>query len=442
MKIVFDIDGTLTDFEAFIIENRSYIEEKYAISLTNFDGYDIDGMFDLQNKYNAYGRDIKDDFWNKYYLSYLMYGFRKGVKETFDKLTNEGYETIIVTSRNKTCDKNIVGKIVRYSTIWKLKKERIRYNEIIFCQSDEAKLKCIEKMCPDIIVDDKVELLNAVSEGIERICIASGYNREGLKEGIFRITGYEEDQVYNIIEGIRKKKKMHNNVTVAYPDLRKSERIYRIIRLLAAPFLKCYFRPVILHKENIPVSGPLIYAPNHRSTLDPYFITYLSRDAIHWNALKRFFTGEDSIFNNNKNFFLRKLTALLFKELGYIPVERGGNNREAIEITNYCLKNGSSVGIFPEGTTNKKPKERELLPIKNGIFYFSKNNDVEIQPISIVWFPKGACVPNKVVINYRKPFSMKGWTIGEGRQKWIEAVSEGIEESRDFINSQIKGKRV
>ena len=120
--------------------------------------------------------------------------------------------------------------------------------------------------------------------------------------------------------------------------------------------------------------------------------------------MKRFFTGEDSIFNNNKNFFLRKLTALLFKELGYIPVERGGNNREAIEITNYCLKNGSSVGIFPEGTTNKKPKERELLPIKNGIFYFSKNNDVEIQPISIVWFPKGACVPNKVVINYRKPF--------------------------------------
>ena len=97
MKIVFDIDGTLTDFEAFIIENRSYIEEKYAISLTNFDGYDIDGMFDLQNKYNAYGRDIKDDFWNKYYLSYLMYGFRKGVKETFDKQTNERYETIIVT---------------------------------------------------------------------------------------------------------------------------------------------------------------------------------------------------------------------------------------------------------------------------------------------------------------------------------------------------------
>ena len=128
-------------------------------------------------------------------------------------------------------------------------------------------------------------------------------------------------------------------------------------------------------------------------------------DAIHWAALKRFFTAEDSIFNNNKNFFLRHFTALMFKEMGLIPVNRGGDTRETIELTNYCLKNGSSIGIFPEGTTNKNPSKQELLDIKNGLLYFSKNNNAVIQPISILWTPEE--YENRVIVNYRHPFDLE-----------------------------------
>lgn len=45
-------------------------------------------------------------------------------------------------------------------------------------------------------------------------------------------------------------------------------------------------------------------------------------NAVHWMALKRFFTGEDSIFNNNKNPILCKMTTLIFKSIGAVPIIR------------------------------------------------------------------------------------------------------------------------
>ena len=118
-------------------------------------------------------------------------------------------------------------------------------------------------------------------------------------------------------------------------------------------------------------------------------------------------------------------------------MNRGGDNLETIELTNYCLKNGSSIGIFPEGTTNKNPDKQELLSVKSGLFHFAKDNNVEIQPISIVWFPKEANASSKVVVNYQPAFSMDNLTIEEGKQKWIESILNGIAENKKVINSQI-----
>lgn len=445
MKIVFDIDGTLTDFEKFIIENKNYIEQKYFIELTNLYGYDVDEMFDIKNKFEDVdegkkkSKEIMSDFWNKYYFKYLMSEFRVGVKDTLNRLVDDGYEVIIVSSRNKTCEQNIVGKIVRKSTIYRLKKDHIKYSDIIFCPSDEDKINYINSLHPDVVVDDKPKVLNSILDTVHCICISSNYNISGLKDGIVRIDSYQNNDIYNEIEKIRKKKNVHNKIIFHYPNLKKSERNFKLVKHLISPYLKHHYHPIILHKENISDNKPLIYAPNHRSTLDPYFITYSSNDAIHWDALKRFFTSEDSIFNNNKNFVLRKLTAYLFRELGYIPINRGGDNQEAIEVTNYCLKNGSSIGIFPEGTTNKNPSKQELLDIKNGLFYFAKENNVEIQPISITWFPKEFNTINKVVLNYCMAFSMENLTIEEGKQKWVESVLKGIDENKEIINSQING---
>lgn len=447
MKVVIDIDGTLTNFSKFIIENKWYIEDKYNIKLTNFNGYDVDEMFELDEKlckiykeeYLTKKEEIINDFWNKFYLKYLMSDFRDGVKETLNRLISEGYEVIIASSRKKTCEQSIIGKLVRKSTIYKFKSEKIKYSDIIFFQNDEEKIKYIEEIKPDVLIDDKIKVLNSIYENknTKCICVSSDYNLYGLKDGVIRKSTFENNEIYKEVEKVRKEKNIHNITVFNYPNLVKTEKNFKLVKALSSPFLKRYYHPIILHKEYLKGTKPIIYAPNHRSTLDPYFITYSSNDAVHWDALKRFFTGEDSIFNNNKNIVLRKITAVLFKELGLIPVNRGGDNLETIELTNYCLQNGSCVGIFPEGTTNKNPEKQELLEIKSGLFHFAKDNNVLIQPISIVWFPKNSKSENKVVINYQKPFSMNGLTIEEGKEKWCESVLNGIEENNEIIKSKI-----
>ena len=215
-----------------------------------------------------------------------------------------------------------------------------------------------------------------------------------------------------------------------YPNIKKTEKNYKIVRTIGSPFVKFLFKPIILNEQNLSTSSTTIYAPNHRKTLDPFFIVMSIKEAIHWAALQRFFTGEDSIFNNSKNPLLCKLTAKLFKEMGLVPVNRGGDNTHMKEIFDYYLQNRCNVGIFPEGTTNKHPEISELLEIKNGAFYFAKNNDAIIQPISIIWFPRIKYLKNNVIINYGKPFSMKDISLTEGKEKWRTSILEGIKESK------------
>lgn len=56
MNIIFDIDGTITDFEKFVLKRATpYIKKKYGIDATNLDGYDIDQVFELEKKISRIG---------------------------------------------------------------------------------------------------------------------------------------------------------------------------------------------------------------------------------------------------------------------------------------------------------------------------------------------------------------------------------------------------
>ena len=137
MKITFDIDGTLTNFEKFILDNQNYITKKYNIKLTNYDGYDIDEMYEIKDKLiernytekeaENKANEIMNKFWNKFYLKYLLTPFRKGVKNTLNSLEKYGNEVIIITSRRKACDKNLIGFFVRMSTILKFRLSNVVY---------------------------------------------------------------------------------------------------------------------------------------------------------------------------------------------------------------------------------------------------------------------------------------------------------------------------
>ncbi|MBN2838925.1 MAG: 1-acyl-sn-glycerol-3-phosphate acyltransferase [Fusobacteriaceae bacterium] len=218
-----------------------------------------------------------------------------------------------------------------------------------------------------------------------------------------------------------------------------TETFYKLVRAAGKNIVLSKYKPLIINSEIIPNENEsIVYAPNHRSTLDPFFLIATIKDPIHWGALKRFFDGEDSIFNNSKNFFLRKLTVALFKGIGAVPIDRGETNMQTVRDLNSYLKAGTSIGIFPEGTTNKTPNEKDLeekwlAKGVKGITTFAKMNDAWIQPIAIVWTPKDVKIENRLVVNFLEPYKVSDISKEEACEKYETALRNGINHNKQII---------
>lgn len=224
-----------------------------------------------------------------------------------------------------------------------------------------------------------------------------------------------------------------------------TEATYQLVRIPVKQSVLKAYKPIILNANVVPNDGPIIFTPNHRQTGDAFLMLAAIEESVHWMALKRFFTGEDSICNNSKNPILRGLTAGIFRGIGAVPVIRdqdrdrypGMDNAESMKEFDSYLKAGASIGIFPEGTTNKQPDQQNLTKPKTSAFYFAKENKTWVQPISIVWVPKELNISNRAIINFREPFNAGEMKLTDISDRWIETVNEGIEENNKIIESLV-----
>lgn len=218
MRIGFDLDGTFTNFEKFVLDNAiDFMQKNYGMSVKNKYGYDIDQVFDVANVLMERGLskeqaimksyEVTSHFWEKFYISYsLLTPFRKYVKETIDKLINDGHEVYIFTSRKKTCEDSLIGKIVRSTTKMQFLLNKTKYTKIMFFASDEEKLKALSQYDLAVMVDDKPELIEEIDKFTKVICINSSYNiNHNIPESSYRANGYENYEVYNLIKKIIEK---------------------------------------------------------------------------------------------------------------------------------------------------------------------------------------------------------------------------------------------
>lgn len=213
-----------------------------------------------------------------------------------------------------------------------------------------------------------------------------------------------------------------------------TEKCYLTARVFVAPLLKSIYKPIVLNRSFIPEdkNRGIIYAPNHRSTLDPFAVIAAADGAIHWAALKRFFDAEDSIFNNSKNPFLCQLTKWMFITMGFVPIDRESTNLDSLRLMSRYLKEHRNLGIFPEGTTNKHPDQYDIGPVKPGLSVVARKSDSWIQPISLLWI-KDKKIENKVIINFREPF-LSNKSKQEIIDLWTSEVQVGIDQNRKVIS--------
>lgn len=145
--------------------------------------------------------------------------------------------------------------------------------------------------------------------------------------------------------------------------------------------------------KNIPLTGPVIIAPNHMSFLDPPLAACGMKRALTFMAKEELF----------KPFFL----GWLIRSVGAFPIRRGENDTSAIRMALDLLNQGRAVIVFPEGT---RGQGKVMGPILPAVPMLAKRTGAWVVPVGItgtqrVW-PKGQSRPGRgrMTIRYGKPF--------------------------------------
>ncbi|HEX2040715.1 MAG TPA: lysophospholipid acyltransferase family protein [Acidimicrobiales bacterium] len=149
------------------------------------------------------------------------------------------------------------------------------------------------------------------------------------------------------------------------------------MRALVAGFCRLFWRLSVEGVEHVPVDGPFVVAPVHRSNIDTLVVAAVTRRRLR-------FMGKDSLW---------KFAPIgkVLSALGGFPVHRGTADREALRRCIEVLRGGEPLVIFPEGTRQSGP---HVQPLFEGAAYVAARTGVPIVPVGIggseAAMPKGS----------------------------------------------------
>ncbi len=212
--------------------------------------------------------------------------------------------------------------------------------------------------------------------------------------------------------------------------LQLSERrtlTYRLCAAVVAGLAKLLFRPSVVGAQNIPLEGPVLIAPIHRSNVDFALTLFISKR-------KAFFMAKDSLFRV-------PLLGPLISHLGAFPIRRGMADRESMALSEAVLRQGHALVLFPEGT---RKEGRDVAPLHDGAMFVAARTGAKVVPVGIGGsdraMPKGAKVPRpaKIRIVVGPPIDPPA---AEGRvsRSALSAKSEELREALQNVYHQSLG---
>ncbi|MBA4603705.1 lysophospholipid acyltransferase family protein [Thermoactinomyces mirandus] len=142
--------------------------------------------------------------------------------------------------------------------------------------------------------------------------------------------------------------------------------LYRFIRVIARFLMKLLFLYKTTGTEHIPEKGPVVLCCNHISNLDPPLLAVSIERKVHFMA--------------KAELFRIPVLGSLIQRLGAFPVKRGAGDRQALKKAIQLLKDGHTVGIFPEGT---RSKTGEMGPFHFGAALIALKGKAPIVPVAI-----------------------------------------------------------
>ncbi len=161
----------------------------------------------------------------------------------------------------------------------------------------------------------------------------------------------------------------------------KGAKYYRFLAKITVPMILKLARVEInlsgLDKEKVPLDTRLLFVCNHKHDFDSIIMLGV------FGEYEIGFIGKKEIFE--KMFLVGKVMHKLYG----MPIDRE-NNREGaktiIKAINILKENKASIGLFPEGYTNRT--EEKLLPFRNGAFKIAYKANVPIVVCTVEGTPE------------------------------------------------------
>jgi len=201
--------------------------------------------------------------------------------------------------------------------------------------------------------------------------------------------------------------------------------LYRFLKPLAVALMRLGFRLEVHGRAHVPATGPVLFASNHVSVLDPPFIGGASPREL-------FFLAKEELFD--VPLFGRFIHALNAR-----PVKRDGSDSRALKATLRLLGENRAILLFPEGTRGVEGRLGEGKP---GAGMLAVMSGAPVVPVYVSGtgraLPPGRALPRptRVSVRFGPPLIFK--TVGDDRRK--ERYREATEEMMRAI-AQLMGQR-
>jgi len=188
----------------------------------------------------------------------------------------------------------------------------------------------------------------------------------------------------------------------------KTNRLYKILRVILVPIFKFIYRYEIVNEEYIPKEGRIIIAGNHKHALDPTLVISSTKRVIHFMVKRELHEG---------------LIGFFLKRLATIPIDRTKKNVSATNSAIQVLENEEPLGMFPEGTRNKTDKS--IMNFRHGAVSLASKTNSPIIPFAIT----GTFKPFKkgLKITYGEHFYVNDMDISKANELLMKKVTEMIQ---------------
>ncbi|MBQ2915490.1 MAG: 1-acyl-sn-glycerol-3-phosphate acyltransferase [Clostridia bacterium] len=175
--------------------------------------------------------------------------------------------------------------------------------------------------------------------------------------------------------------------------------MYTFAKIVLGFYIYVFNRIKIIGKENIAPDGALIVYGNHQSIMDIF-------------CLNLAFGNRKIIFMAKNSLFKIPIIKSVVKAYGAFPVDRSRADLSAIKNALRVLKEGKTLGIFPEGTRIASESDSDA---KGGIAMIAEKTKATLQPVRIIYKRK-KMIFNSMTVIIGKSFSYSDIEIPENAE--------------------------